>query len=276
MENFQKVEAYFNNEFSDTEKADFLNEVETNTELNTEFNFQKDVINGIKEARKAELKAMLNQVPISAFNTASSGLYKYIFGGAATILLGTAFWYYTNSEQIIATPVQKTVAVINSEEESIATPKLKEAAPVTTRIAKSQELIKPASTTSKATSPQPVTPNLPSSEDVMDSGNISEEKLNIPEAISNSSVNLNSKVNVEVKLKKKYNFHYQYSNEGIVLYGDFKEGLFEILELNKNESTDYYLFYKSNYYYINENSDKITSLKPVTNKSLKNKLSALR
>jgi len=275
MENFKKVEAYFNNEFSDTEKADFLNEVETNTELNTEFNFQKDVINGIKEARKAELKAMLNQVPISAVSTASTGLYKVIIGGATTILLGTAFWYYTNSEQI-KKPVQETLAITSSEVEKGSDIKIEEEIPVTSHVVKPKDTKEPTLAQTKAKSTQAITPNLPSSEDVMDSGNISEEKVDVPEAISNSSINLNSKVNVEVKLKKKYSFHYQYSNKGIVLYGDFKEGLFEILELNKNESTDYYLFYKSNYYYINEKSGKITALKPVTNKSLKNKLSALR
>ncbi len=275
MENFKKVEAYFNNEFSDTEKADFLNEVETNTELNTEFNFQKDVINGIKEARKAELKAMLNQVPISAVSTASTGLYKVILGGAATILLGTAFWYYANSEQS-TTQVEETVAVISSESEKGSDIKIEKKNPVTSSAVDPKETKEPTLAHTKATSTQAITPNLPSSEDVMDSGDISEEKVDVPEAISNSPINLNSKINVEVKLKKKYSFHYQYSNKGIVLYGDFKEGLFEILELNKNESTDYYLFYKSNYYYINEKSGEITALKPVTNKSLKNKLSALR
>ena len=92
MENFEKVEAYFNNELNDSEKNDFLNEVESNAELKSEYNFQNEVINGIKEARKAELKAMLDKVPITTVSTATSGLYKIlsmIFSGYELMILPT-------------------------------------------------------------------------------------------------------------------------------------------------------------------------------------------
>ncbi len=275
MENFEKVEAYFNNELSDSEKNDFLNEVESNTDLKSEFNFQKEVINGIKEARKAELKAMLNQVPVASVGTTSSALYKILAGGAATILVGTSIWYYINAKTNTATP-QEIKVTLNTvapekqiiEEEVNTTQDSEEKAVAATEMDNTQEL--------KSATPKIITPNLPNSEDVVENKALPEENLDIPEAINAGSINLSSKVNVEVKFKKKYNFHYQYSNKGIILYGDFEEGLFEILELNKEETTALYLYYESNYYYINDNSGVIKPLKPVTDKKIKLKLEGLR
>ncbi len=278
MNNFEKVEAYFNNELSNSEKNDFLNDVETNTELKSEYDFQKDVIGGIKEVRKAELKAMLDKVPIAAsIGTASTYMYKILGGAAATILIGSSVWYYTNSSnELHIVPETKTEAISKVDEAD--KPRLDkniEAKP----IKKSQENNTSENTNSNnATSarPQVITPNLPSSEEIVENEALPEENLEIPEAINNSSINLGSKINVEVKLKKKYNFHYLYSVRGLVLYGDFEEGLFEILELNKGENIELYLYYESNYYSIKDSSGKITPLRAVSDKNIKLKLEGLR
>jgi hypothetical protein len=74
MENFEKVEAYFENRLGENEKQDFLKEVESNPELKSEFEFQRQVIEGIKEVRKAELKTMLDNVPIASVGTSTSVL----------------------------------------------------------------------------------------------------------------------------------------------------------------------------------------------------------
>ncbi len=276
MKNLEKVEAYFNNELSDSEKNDFLNEVESNTELKQEYNFQKEVIDGIKEARKAELKAMLDAVPIATMSTASTGLYKIIAGGVATILLGTAAWYYVNSKAVVKQTPESKVVVLTEKLENENKPKTKETVSQPTEKQEKQEVIAFENEEQKTKKPQVITPNLPTSEDSMEEQAMAEENLDIPEAIGNTSINLSSKVNVEIKLKKKYDFHYQYSNKGIVLYGDFEEGLFEILELNKENGKKLYLYYKSNYYNIQDKSGEISPLKAVTDKKLKVKLEGLR
>ena len=79
MENFEKVEAYFENRLGVDEKKGFLKEVESNPELKSEFEFQRQVIEGIKEVRKAELKTMLDNVPIASVGTSTSVLSKIIF-----------------------------------------------------------------------------------------------------------------------------------------------------------------------------------------------------
>ncbi len=277
MGNFEKVEAYFNNELSNSEKNDFLSEVASNTDLKSKFDFQKEVINGIKEARKAELKAMLNKVPVVSVGTTSSALYKILAGGVATILIGTSIWYYINDKNNTSTLQEINVISLNTVEpekqiikEEVNTSSLNsdEKVIAATEMHNTQAL--------KSASPKIITPNLPTSEDVVENKALPEETLDIPEAINNGSINLSSKVNVKVKFKKKYVFHYQYSNKGITLYGHFEEGLFEILELNKEETRTLYLYYESNYYYINDNSSAIQPLKPVTDKKIKLKLEGLR
>ncbi len=277
MKNLEKVEAYFNNELSGSEKTDFLNEVESNTELKQEYNFQKEVVEGIKEARKAELKAMLDNVPIATTSTATSGLLKIIAGGAATILLGTAVWYYVNSEAVVEKAPENEAAIAITENLENATQlETKEAVSQPIEKQAPKKLITVETREHKVKNPQVITPNLPTSEDGIEAQAMTEEDLGIPEAIGNTSINISSKVNVEIKLKKKYNFHYQYSNKGIILYGNFEEDLFEILELNKEDGTELYLYYESNYYYVKDKSGEIIPLKPVIDKNLKLKLEGLR
>ncbi len=279
MKNFEKVEAYFNNELNDSEKNDFLREVESNAELKSEYNFQNEVINGIKEARKAELKAMLDNVPIATVSsTASTGLYKLLVGGAATLIIGTSMWYYFNSSSqseitnkntiVEIAPVNKADTKIENKEQEV-----KEANPI--------ELTKEAPSTTikeeaKNDSPKVITPNIPSSDNEFANQSLPEENLEIPNDISKAPINLNSKVDVEIKLKKKYSFHYQYLQGKLVLYGSFEEGLFEVLELNKEDEVEIYLYYKSNYYYIKDKSGSIIPLKPINDKNLKGKLERLR
>ena len=54
------------------------------------------------------------------------------------------------------------------------------------------------------------------------------------------------------------------------------KGLFEVLELNKDDKVDVYLYYRSNFYYIKDKTDSITPLKSVSDNGLKLKLESLR
>ena len=103
MKHINKVEAYFDNTLGEAEKQDFFKEIESNPELKSEFDFQNEIINGIKEARKAELKAMLNKVKVSIapINNSSTGLLKMFLSTTSILIAGTAFWYYYNSKPIL-------------------------------------------------------------------------------------------------------------------------------------------------------------------------------
>ena len=280
MNKIEKVEAYFNNELNSSDKSEFLNEMESDTELKSEYNFQNEIINGIKDARKAELKAMLNKVPITSVSTATTGLYKIFAGSVATILLGTASWYYFTATEQVEVNTQTEViigftennvagnTILQSEEvqKTTSTPILEEGAKESTEQVTERKEVTSAINT----------PVLPNSENDFESQSLPEENLDIPSDLSSASINLNSKVDVKIVMKKKYDFHYQFSHSKLVLYGEFEEGLFEVLELNKEDNVEVYLYYKSNFYYILNNTNSISPLKSVSDKNLKLKLEGLR
>lgn len=278
MKNFEKVEAYFNNELNDSEKSDFLSEVESNTELKSEYDFQNEVINGIKEARKVELKAMLDKVPIASIPAATSGLYKILIGGAASLIIGTSLWYYFNSASEVnmasETKVEEFSPIV---EESNQFAETKQSVAKLDVEKSSKEETRPSSVKNKNTENSNINkPNVPTAQDDFVDNSLQDENLEIPSDISKVDINLASKVNVEIKVKKKYSFHYQYMQGNLILYGNFEDDLFEVLELNKEDQVEIYLYYESNYYYIKDKSGLITPLEAVANKNLKNKLERLR
>lgn len=284
MKHIDKVAAYFDNELSEAERKDFLKELDSNPELKSEFVFQQQVVEGIQAVRKAELKAMLDNVPVASVGTSSSStIYKVLFGGAATILVGTGiYWYYFSSNtpaESVQEPVtieytnkEKTVEIDDSQI-ALEHKEVENEEVLNSIEDKKQE----EKATSKPTStPKVNMPEMPSADDEFASQTLPEETLEIPKTIRNASVNLNSKIDVEVKMKKKYDFHYQFASGKLILYGNFDESLFEVLELNVQDESKLYLFYDSNYYYLSNKSGEIAELNAVKDQALKQKLENLR
>ena len=87
-------------------------------------------------------------------------------------------------------------------------------------------------------------------------------------ANTRSTIKLNSKTDVEVKLDKKYDFHYQVRNGGLVLYGNFNESPFEVIELKTNQGINSYLYFKNQFYSLTDKSENINPLVVLTNKEL--------
>lgn len=284
MKHIDKVAAYFDNELSEAEKQDFLKELEANPELKSEFEFQQQVVEGIQAARKAELKAMLDNVPVTSVGTSSTSIiYKAILGGAATILVGTGIYWYYFSSNTPAESVQEPVTIeytdkeqvveidnsdVNLEDNNIESQQNAHSEADNKRSSKVEN--KPSGT------PKVNMPEMPDTDDGFASKTLPEESLEVPKTVRNASVNLNSKIDVEVKMKKKYDFHYQFASGKLVLYGDFDDSLFEVLELNVQDESTLYLFYKSNYYYLNDRSGEISELEAVKDEPLKEKLENLR
>src|SRR5210317_27817 len=97
MTNKERIEAYFDDQLSTTEKESLLRDIDSNQSLKAEFEFQQEVIEGIQAYRKQELISRLNSVEIASVG--NSALIK-ILGliGALTILTGGLYWYLTTNE----------------------------------------------------------------------------------------------------------------------------------------------------------------------------------
>jgi len=88
---------------------------------------------------------------------------------------------------------------------------------------------------------------------------------------------LESQLEIEIiSNKRKYPFHYQVIEGRLLLYGDFSEEPYELLEISINSEKELYLFFKDKYYEIEETASEATPLQPVTNKSIVRELEKLK
>ena len=274
---------------TDADKLAFESRLSAEPDLKQEFIFHKEVINSIQQARKAELKGMLNNISVTTSTNSAFGASAKI---AAALLITVAFiggiYLITNDEPetnqqdpneevTVPAEVDETDEIIQEEEENEPSSDSDEIAEETT-VEKNEE------NNSEETQVKPTTPaeiKTPNLLEEFESDNTATE-INQPEIFTESE-NLNADnlfaSSIEVVTddsRKRYKFHYQFKNEKLHLFGSFDKGLYEILEFNKDKDRTIILYYKDNYYLIKNTQKEITPLEPIKDPSLIEKLNNLR
>ncbi|MDZ7607231.1 MAG: hypothetical protein U5K79_16985 [Cyclobacteriaceae bacterium] len=91
----QLVGSYLDNEMSEKQRTDFENQLQSNPELKQEMQFQQEVINGVKNFRRLELKARLDNVPVytPVYQTIA---FKAVAVVAITAGIGFGSYYLLN------------------------------------------------------------------------------------------------------------------------------------------------------------------------------------
>jgi len=273
MSNFELIDDFLTNRLSEQEKASFEQQMNADPSLKADVEIQKQIIDSVRKARAAELKAMLNNVPVSgSFSSGiSAAKIAAIVGTAA--LIGTALYFYLKPEELekktetnitkneITTPEQDAAAAPILEKKEIEKP---------TSIKPEEKAIKQEV---KNEAVKPSTINQPRIEVVDPSDEFVENSpTDIVKIPDNNSGVTNSHIEVEMdSSNKKYSFHYQFAQEKLLLYGAFDKGLYEILEINGDKKS-VFLFYRDNYYLLDEKQRKITSLEPIRDALLLKKL----
>lgn len=283
MTNSERIEAYFNNELPEAEKEQLLQDMDTDASLKSEFQFQEEIINGIKAYRKEQLIARLDNIQIAT--TGQSLLLKTIgvVGIATVATIGTYIWLGTTDKQVDQSENSTTTEIIvNQPQEAIETPVDEKAVP------EDAEKIEPSSATTttknqkekvirkkteKAT-PSVIVPQVQEPDE--DVAITTDEDLTSPDAMATSAVRLNSNTDVEIKMSKKYNFHYQIKDGTLILYGQFNDAPFEVIEMKTNNGIKSYLFYKENFYGLNTDSEDIKPLLTINNEALIKELNKRR
>ena len=294
MENSQKIDAYFNNELSSSEKEQFLAELETNAELQKEFAEQKEIVQGIQDYRKTQLINRLNDIKI--VSTSQYVAVKVISSIAVVTLvgLGAYFIYFNNTTntELLNNPVTEEIVDNTSQNdpapESIAPVENNELETEEEPIANKEEKVGSSSIEKRNSSvvteekdtetsePEVTMPEVVDSFDTENPAVQSEDDISAPANTVKSNLDLRTKFEVEVKMKRKYNFHYQVIDTKLTLFGEFDQGPFEILEINNQGGVDLYLYYQENFYEINQASEEIQSLTEITDQAVKNRLQSLR
>lgn len=280
---FEMMDDYLSNRLSAEENAAFEKQVQADPQLAQELSTQKSLVEGIRKARAAELKSMLNNIPVSPVNGGSSVLTKVGTWAVVAGLVVTGVYFYSTREQKevpaernISTeqkpePQPSVATLPETETEPVAGQK-EEPAPTTAKPTVKKQKSEPVAESAPALA-KPMDVYTPEADEVDDATRKFElEQLeNIKKSFVTSSIEVETDT-----MSKKYSFHYMFKNSKLILYGAFEKNLYEILEFIGDQKRTVVLYYKSNYYLLDIEKTEPTKLNPIHDPKLLKMLKAHR
>jgi len=277
---FELLDQYVGNRLNAEEKASFEKKLEADGELKNEYKLQQQIVDGLRKKRTLELKTMLNDVPLSAIpGEGPSILVKISLWVLVAGLVGTGLYFYINEESPVEQSITEAVIKETPAEETVSTePEVKDETPaekapeVTPKVKENTSELSspkaPEQTDEKAVTPSTLDVFDPSEEpDASSTVKTGDEKAKSASAPS---------IIVETQVDKKYTFHYQFRDDKLYLYGSFEKNLYEIMEFFSDNRRTMFLFYKDNYYLLNEENEKVRALSAIHDEALLKKLKDYR
>lgn len=253
------IEDYLTGKLSEKQKLEFEAQLKSNPDLNKDLMLQKDIISSIKDARKAELKSMLNNVNVSSGN--GMNYFPLQMAGAVLItsLLAVATYFYFsegNQKTSDRSTIEETTPSNDGNSEQGLPTISNGKGSVNEETTVQQE--EPAATQETVSE----SPEATSTED--GSGTTDATTDTTSDASSKSAIGTEtaegqpggSGLNVETKKDRNHAFHYQYYEDKLFLYGDFKGNAYEIVKLPTPAGIRLYMSYDGRFYKM-EKSRKI-------------------
>lgn len=279
------MDDYLSNKLEGTEKADFEKRLEADASLRNELAIQRELVEGLKAARAAELKSMLNQtvIPPTSGGSIAGKLAAWIV--AAAVVGFGSYYLLQQSEGSEATEQEAATEEIPaaSDELSSRAPEADAAQPQQEEtdvelqpqadekvVDKEQTVPGNREETPQETSPvvQPdVTPYDPTKE--LESSNGRPDPV---DELADTHAS-ESSITVEVvDTGRKNDFHYQFKDGKLYLLGSFEKDLYEILEFFNDNKRTVFLYYNSGFYLLDESKTEPTPLQAITDPELLQKL----
>lgn len=283
------VENYLSGGMSSSDKLSFENEVTNNSYLQAELNHQTELIKGIQQFRKLELKSRLASINVNptliGIVSQSTALKSAIISASAVLIATGAYFYFdspkTNFKLEHINPISEYKLVADNVPEAIneldpveinkkeIKPELTQKIEETAKASKTEIVKVQTPDFSVPNSPDPSdSESLPATEEIL------KNKSNGLEALTD--VDKASKVEVQNIIDKKYKFHYQYLEGKLYLYGKFNEGPYEIIEINGREGKNIFFFYQGRYHKIKRNTSDVTRFEMITDLALIKELEILK
>ncbi|UII30507.1 hypothetical protein LVD17_19635 [Fulvivirga ulvae] len=291
MSNLELIDAYFGNELTEAEMQAFEKRLQQEPELTKEFEFQKDIVDAIKTERAAELKAMLDKVPVGGGTSGTFTMGKILSTAAVVGMAVLGIYYFWPAEEapVETTPktdVTTTPAEDNQpeeikpaiEEEEPLVAKNKEEHKKPTQHATEKVIEGEAETDKKSPTIAKPEINKPDPVPTFDTQDDLNDSLEAPGGnLITKPDEDHSTLDVEIdNTHKNFSFHYQFKSGKLYLYGSFDKGLYEILEINSKAGKTLFLYYKDKFYPLRTNQFKIVPLEPVKESTLIEKLEKAR
>jgi hypothetical protein len=208
------MDDYLSNRLDGTEKEAFENRLKNDNTLSEEFKIQKSLVQGLQQARVAELKSMLNSIPVTTVPPSQTALLTKIGSWAlVTGLVATATYFYVTRDesspaQQEQTEQEKIVEPLQEEQTPVKSEESIEVQPESSEI-KTESVAKPKEKSKEIAVKPAIQAYDPTTEEAEANQKYEKEQLSI---ISNAFVT--SSMEVETLTNdKKYNFHYVFKDE---------------------------------------------------------------
>jgi hypothetical protein len=294
------IDLYLRGDLSADQMKSFEADVASNPELRQEFQFQKDMVEGISNYRKMQLKSRLDAIQVGtawyAGGMIGESLMKIGGGIAAAAIVGSILYFNLSPDSVEESDLSSLVQISDIEqyqnvntqiqELPVPLPSNRNAVVVVeeTKVADAKLSVVHSATNSPKKEVQAVKikdeyvpkVDVPSFDEVSDDVFVSEE-VSIPEVSGNDVVSTNDKKPIDVQTfnKKSEQIRYKYFDGKLFLYGDFKNEPYEILEINSKAAREIYLFHSNSFFKI-EVTDGVKDLHPITNTKLIGELTIIR
>ena len=285
----ERIAAYHDGELTPDERFDLESELSSNPELKAEYDLQNEIIEGIKSARKAELKTMMNNVPIGGITSTGTGkVIQYTSAAVITAIIGFGLYYFwpdkqieqlnrptteevdntaenrvagEQSQDIASTEIPDTDLNNVSESESISSSPSNKKSEINSELSKKVEQIPETTTEVNTESAKP------SIIDGFDQEETSEPDIPENSLLDKSDNGGEAILSEVISDVRKYNFHYKFLNGRLILYGEFQV-TYEILDFMQGDERNVYLYYKGKYYPLILNQSEISPLKDISDSSI--------
>lgn len=306
----EQLDNYHSGRMSESEMADFNKLLESDPALKAESDLQSDIVNGLKEYRKLELKSRMDAInvgPTWIEFAQQSALMKSFGGVIIASLIGTGIYIYgerpveNGSDQLATVEAQKVESIdfvwsLGEEDESSTSVALdKPQKIVETLESDSREDFtqsKPsasdaieqavAKNNTESSQSEPEVKNevykptfeAPAAESISDESEFTTTDLDEIPSNSESAVAENT-IDVRSEITKSSIIKYKYYDGKLFLNGAFDKAPYEILEINSASGRRIYVYYLGSYYKVS-NADKLTELPKVNNPEVISELKLLR
>ena len=272
MSNFELIDDYLANRLTEPDKKAFEQQLEGDPALKEELEFQQVVVQGVQKARAIELKSMLNNVPLGGSPWAGAKLAAAVV--SAGVVATSLYLYFQNPDESVTTPTQKQEVTESPVDKSIE-PSANASADLKDNSSKSEQPLKEkASNQKEKKTPIPVRKPDIQVVDPSEELTTTEEKSEVT-GTNHANIAASKMEVITGNADKKHNFHYQFVQGKLLLFGPFDKSLYEILEIH-GEDHAVFLFYKENYYLLDEKQSKIKSLEAIRDGLLLKKLKEYR
>lgn len=290
----EQIDKFHSGQMSEQEITAFQKQLDSDPALKAESDLQGDVIGGLKEFRKLELKSRLDAInvgPTWVEFIQQSTLMKSMGGVIVASIIGTGIYFLGESKDVetsepivINAPAEQPVDyVLELGEEEKSNTELEKPLVTEKGNAVVREKTTPEKTVVSASQPEnqnakeagEFVPSFdaPSVANVEDENQFSGSDLD--ELPDNAVSNSDEPIDVETENSRSNTIKYKYFDGKLFLSGDFNKAPYEILEINSPNGRRIYVYHLGSYYTVGM-ANKLTELPLVTNKEVIEELKLLR